>query len=594
MEGSDVLGRVARMTTHYPGRMVITLIATLAAVIFQLFIPRLLGNGVDNALMIAGGAGTRSDARQALLITGLFLFGTSVLRGLFTMLHNYMGETVGQRIGYELRMAIYDKVQRLDFRYHDHTHSGDLITRGMLDVEGIRLFVNTGIKRMVFLAMLIGVSAYRLISADLLLGVLALSFIPFVGWRAIDARLSLRESWHRLQERLSHMTHTMEENLQGIRVVRSFAAQDHEMEKFDQVSNEAKRLTFERIGIRVKNGTVMTFVFYLSMGLVLLLGGRMTLQGEITVGQLTEFIAYMMVLQMPVRQLGLLVNSLARATTSGERLFSVLDEEPDIKDAPNSKDLKVTDGVLKFENVSFAYRSGDEEIPVLSNINFEVRPGNTLGIVGPPGAGKSTIAHLIPRFYDVTGGKITIDGQDIRNVKLKSLRSAVNVIQQDIFLFTAGIQNNLAYGNPWADRDRIMTAANAAQLHSYVDSLPRGYNTLVGERGVSLSGGQRQRLVIARSLLMQPGIMVFDDSTAAIDAATEQRILTSLREHAKDRAIIIIAHRLNSLMHSDEILFIDDGKIIERGTHDELLALKGRYQALYELQANPVEDSYLK
>jgi ATP-binding cassette subfamily B protein len=386
----------------------------------------------------------------------------------------------------------------------------------------------------------------------------------------------------------------MEENLQGIRVVRSFAAQDHEMEKFDQASNEAKRLTFERIGIRVKNGTVMTFAFYISMGLVLLFGGRKVLNGEMTLGNLTAFIAYMTMLQMPVRQLGLLVNAIARATTSGERLFSVLDEEPDIKDAPGSKDLEITDGVLKFEDVSFAYKSGDEEIPVLSGINLEISPGKTLGIVGPPGAGKSTIAHLIPRFYDVTGGRITIDGQDIRDVKLKSLRSAVNVIQQDIFLFTAGIQNNVAYGNPWADRDRIVSATNAAQLHSYVDSLPRKYNTLVGERGVSLSGGQRQRLVIARSLLMKPCIMVFDDSTAAIDAGTEQRILTSLREHAKDRAVIIIAHRLNSLMHADEIIFIDDGTIIERGTHDELLALNGRYKALYELQANPVDESYLK
>lgn len=594
IQGSGVLGRVTRMTAHYPGRMTITLLATLAAVIFQLYIPQLLGDGVDNALGLAAGEGSAEAAKQALLLTGLLIFGTSVLRGLFTMLHNYMGETVGQRIGYELRMAIYDKVQRLDFRYHDHTHSGDLITRGMLDVEGLRLFVNTGIKRLVFLAMLIGVAAYLLISTDPLLGILALSFIPFVGWRAIDARLTLRESWHRLQERLSYLTHIMEENLQGIRVVRSFAAQDHEMEKFDQASNEAKRLTFERIGIRVKNGTVMTFAFYISMGLVLLFGGRKVLNGEMTLGNLTAFIAYMTMLQMPVRQLGLLVNAIARATTSGERLFSVLDEEPDIKDAPGSKDLEITDGVLKFEDVSFAYKSGDEEIPVLSGINLEISPGKTLGIVGPPGAGKSTIAHLIPRFYDVTGGRITIDGQDIRDVKLKSLRSAVNVIQQDIFLFTAGIQNNVAYGNPWADRDRIVSATNAAQLHSYVDSLPRKYNTLVGERGVSLSGGQRQRLVIARSLLMKPCIMVFDDSTAAIDAGTEQRILTSLREHAKDRAVIIIAHRLNSLMHADEIIFIDDGTIIERGTHDELLALNGRYKALYELQANPVDESYLK
>jgi ATP-binding cassette subfamily B protein len=580
--GFDVIGRVTRMTLHYPGRMATAIAALVVAVIFQLYIPQFLRGAVDNAYGMLQGTGSMETARTALLTTGALLFGASVLRGLFTMLHNYLGEAVGQHIGYELRMAIYDKIQRLDFRYHDHAHSGDLITRGMLDVEGVRLFVNTGIKRLIFLGLLIGIGAYRLISADWLLGLLALSFVPFVGWRAIDARLSLRESWHRLQERLSFLTRVMEENLQGIRVVRAFAAQDYELSKFDEASNQARELTSERIKTRVVNGTAMTFAFYLSMGLVLLVGGQKTLSGEITVGRLTEFLAYMTVLQMPVRQLGLLVNAIARATTSGERLFSVLDEEPDIRDKPDAKPLEVTDAVLRFDDVSFAYHLQDELVPVLSNVSFEIRRGQTLGIVGPPGAGKSTIAHLVPRFYDVTSGRITIDGQDVRDVTLKSLRSAVGVIQQDIFLFTAGIENNVAY------------ATNAAQLHSYIRSLPRNYRTLVGERGVSLSGGQRQRLVIARALLMQPAILVFDDSTAAIDAATEQRILSSLREQSADSVAIIISHRLSSLMHADEILFIDDGRVVERGDHDSLIAQGGRYAALYELQSNPVDESLLK
>ncbi|MFW5689693.1 MAG: ABC transporter ATP-binding protein [Spirochaetota bacterium] len=596
VEGFDVVGRVTRMTLHYPLQMGAALGALIVAVVFQLYIPQFLGDAVDNARgVLAGtaGGGDAEAARQALLATGALLFGASVLRGLFTMLHNYLGEAVGQHIGYELRMAIYDKIQRLDFRYHDHAHSGDLITRGMLDVEGVRLFVNTGIKRLVFLGLLIGIGAYRLIAADWLLGLLALSFVPFVGWRAIDARLSLRESWHRLQERLSYLTRVMEENLQGIRVVRAFAAQEYEVAKFDEASNQAQELTSERIRTRVRNGTAMTFAFYVSMGLVLYVGGQKTLAGEITVGRLTEFLAYMTVLQMPVRQLGLLVNSVARATTSGERLFSVLDEEPDIRDKPDAQPLEVSDAVLRFDNVSFAYRLGDDLVPVLSDVSFEIRRGQTLGLVGPPGAGKSTIAHLIPRFYDVTSGRITIDGQDIRDVTLKSLRSAVGVIQQDIFLFTAGIQNNVAYGDPWAERDRIVSATNVAQLHSYVHGLPRGYETLVGERGVSLSGGQRQRLVIARALLMDPSIIVFDDSTAAIDAATEQRILSSLQEHSADTVAIIISHRLSSLMHADEILFIDDGRVVERGDHDSLLAQGGRYAALYELQSNPVDESLL-
>jgi ATP-binding cassette, subfamily B, multidrug efflux pump len=588
--GADVLIRVARMTLHYPGRMLLAMAASLVAVIFQLYIPRFLGDAVNNAYGLLTAGTSMEQARRALLVTGVLLFGASVLRGLFTMLHNYMGESVGQRIGYELRMAVYDKIQRLDFRFHDHAHSGDLITRGMLDVEGLRLFVNTGLLRLIILTMLIGVAAYKLFTANVVLAAMALSFVPFVGWRAVDARLTLRVSWHKLQERLSMLTRIIEENLQGIRVVRAFAARDHEMEKFDKASDEAKELTYERIGTRVRNGTVMTLAFFISMGLVLLVGGQKTLNGEITIGRLAEFLAYMTILQMPVRQLGMLVNALARAMTSGERLFAILDEEPDILDKPHAEDLRVEKGILRFEDVSFAYKMGDEEVHVLSGLDFEVGPGQVLGIVGPPGSGKTTVAHLIPRFYDVTSGRITIDGQDIRDVTLKSLRNTVSVIQQDNFLFTAGIENNIAYGNPWADRDRIAGAANAAQLHDYVRNLPRGYRTMVGERGVSLSGGQRQRLVIARTLVLQPSIMVLDDSTAAVDAATEQRIQSALAEMSWDRAVIVIAHRLSALMHADEILFLDEGRVIERGNHAQLLAAGGRYKALYDLQSNPLEE----
>ncbi|TIU09780.1 MAG: ABC transporter ATP-binding protein, partial [Mesorhizobium sp.] len=322
-----------------------------------------------------------------------------------------------------------------------------------------------------------------------------------------------------LQERLSVLSRVMDENLGGIRVVRAFAAQRHELEKFDRAKQDALDLANQRVGIRVSNTSAMNFSFLAAMGLVLWFGGQKVIAGQISVGTLAQFLTFMTILQMPVRQLGLMVNSFARASTCGTRLFELLDTELDIEDAPDARDLVVTDGVLRFDNVGFRYAGAGR--PTLSGISFEARSGQTIGIVGPPGSGKSTIAHLIPRFYDVTSGAITIDGQDISKVTLQSLRKAVGVVQQDAFLFTTSIENNIAYGNPWARETRIGQAAEYAQLHNYIIGLPAGYTTVVGERGASLSGGQRQRLTIARSLMLRPSVLVFDDSTAAIDAGTE-------------------------------------------------------------------------
>ena len=584
----EILLRIARMALRYRWRMAVAIGATIAAAIFQLLVPQFVGAAVDHAQgSLAAGPGGDDDARAALVVAALALLGSSVMRGLFTMVHNYMGESVGQHLGYELRLLYYEKLQRLSFSFHDRVQTGDLITRGMLDIEGVRKFVDSAFLRLILLILLVGIGSTILLSADLVLGLLALSFVPFVGWRATVMRFKLGRSWRMLQDRLSVLTTVMSENLEGIRIVRAFVARVHELDKFRRVSDNALALAKQRIIIRMRNTSVMTYAYFCAMGLVLWAGGLKIIGGEITVGKLAEFLAFMTILQMPVRHTGMMINGFARASASGARLFEVLDLEPAIRDKPDAPDLEIRDGVLRFDDVRFAYQdeSGDRE--VVSGISFEVRRGRTVGIVGPPGSGKSTIAHLIPRFYDVTGGTITIDGQDVRDVTLESLRRAVGIVQQDTFMFTAPIERNVAYGDPWANRDRIAGATESAQLHDYVVSLPLGYETLVGERGISLSGGQRQRLSIARSLLPTPTVLVFDDSTAAIDAATEQRIRAALREATTNRATIIISHRLSSLMHADEILFIDGGRIVERGSHGELVAAGGRYRALYDLQTNP-------
>jgi ATP-binding cassette subfamily B protein len=587
-KGVGTLWRIARLNLRHPWQVTICIASTFIAATLQLFIPRLLGRAVDQAHGVIGAGAAGAAAQQALWGTAMALLVLSVLRGLFTLTQNYYSESVGHHAAYELRLASYEKLQQLSFSFHDRMHSGDLITLGILDIDGVRMFFATGLVRMVLLTVLIGVGAYLLISTDWQLGLLSLAFVPYVGWSSSVVQLKLRATWLELQDKLTVMSRVMDENLAGIRVVRAFAAQDHELEKFDHTSSDALELAHERTRLRVRSTSAMNFSFFLAMGLVLWLGGYKVMNGDITVGTLTSFLTFMTILQMPVRQLGLLVNSFARASTCGIRLFGLLDMELQVKDKPAAPEIKITDGTLKFDHVSFRYPGTTHD--VLKDVSFTAKRGETVALVGPPGSGKSTLVHLIPRYYDVSSGTITIDGQDVAEVTLDSLRRQVAVVQQDSFLFTTTIENNIAYGNPWAKERRIERAAESAQLHNYVAGLPSGYDTIVGERGVSLSGGQRQRLTIARSLVLKPAVMVFDDSTAAIDAGTEQRIRVGMRRYAEGRVTIIISHRLSSLMHADQILFIENGVILERGSHLELLARGGRYRALYDLQVRPDTD----
>lgn len=583
------LGPLARITLYsfrHPVQAALAIGGTIVASVLQLLIPRMLGHAVDQAQdVLSSGA---AAAEQALFWSAMALLGVSVARGFFTLVQNYYSELVGHHVGYELRLAFYDKVQRLSYSYHDKVHTGDLITMGLLDLDGVRMFFATGFIRVILLGVLIGVGAFMLLSTDVLLGLLALSFVPFVAWRSSVAQLTLRATWITLQEKLSAMTRVMEENLGGIRVVRAFSGQRFELDKFDTASRAALRLAHQRVHVRVRNTSAMTFSFFAAMGLVLWVGGNKVISGEMSVGTLASFLTFMTILQMPVRQLGLMVNSFARAATCGQRFYGFLDQPLAIADAPGVLDLKVSEGTLRFEDVRFTYEGATH--PTLDGVSFEAKAGQTIGIVGAPGSGKSTLAHLIPRFYDVSGGRITIDGQDVSKVSLQSLRRAVGVVQQDSFLFTTTIENNIAYGDPWSKETKIERAAESAQLHNYIMGLPAGYDTVVGERGVSLSGGQRQRLSIARSLVLRPAVMVFDDFTAAIDAGTEHRIRSAIRRFARDRVTLVISHRLSSLLHADTILFLEGGRIVEQGSHEELLALGGRYRALYDLQTRPTED----
>lgn len=586
-----MLQRLSAMAFAHPWHIAGSLICSFLSVCAALAIPPLLGNAVDQAHGMIAQPEAADAARQALLTAALLVLAASVARGVFLMFQGFLFEWTSQKVGQQLRMMFFEKLQRLSFGFHDRIHSGDLITRGMLDVEGARVFVSEGLLRIVQLLMMLGVATYLLLSADMQLGLIALSFVPIAIWRLGRMGFLLRVTWQRLQALMSKLTLTMEENLQGIRVVRAFASHAFEMVKFDKAAAAALRLANERITLRFSAVSALTAAFYGSMGLLLWVGGERVINGTLSVGQLTAFLTYMTLLQMPIRMIAMVVAAMARATTCGSRLFEILDLDPEIKDKPGAKDLAVTNGVLRFEHVDFGY-DGPNGPVIVRDINFEIGPGKTLGIVGPPGSGKSTIAHLAPRFYDPSAGAITIDGQDLRDVTLASLRGAVSLIQQDTFLFDSSVTNNVAYADPWAEEERILNAAATAQIHDYVSSLPAAYETRIGERGVALSGGQRQRMSIARGVVPGPAVFIFDDSTAAIDAITERRVREALADRTAKAATIVIAHRLSSLMHADEILMLDAGRIIERGTHAQLRAKGGAYEALYQLQSRS-EDGTL-
>lgn len=577
-----VLSRLWRQTLQYPWRAGGAMLAALGAAIMNLATPRLLGHAVDeaHALLLHAAAG-----RHTLAATAMLIVGVCAARGLLTGLQGYLGESLAQCVGFDLRLAFYAKLQELPFAFYDAVHSGDLIARGMLDLEGVRAFLESAVLRVITLVLLVGVGSWRLLHTDLQLTLYALAFVPFVIWRAANMGAQLRQTWQRLQRLMSRLTLTMEENLQGVRVVRAFASQDHEMQKFDRESDEALRLSNLRIGIRMRSTSLMNFAYYVSMGLVLWKGGHRVQAGTLSVGTLTEFLTFITLLQQPLRQIGMIVNSSARATSSGARLFSILDLEVELGDREQAHPVQLDAGCLRFDAVGFAY-DGKQ---VLSDISFEVGPGRTLGIVGAPGSGKSTLAHLVPRFYDVSLGCITIDGHDIRDLPLAQLRKVVSLVQQDVFLFDTSVRDNIAYARPDAAHEQVTDAAKDAQLHEQVEHMSAAYDTQVGERGVGLSGGQRQRVVLARSLLTEPLILVLDDATAAVDTLTEQRIRSALEQRSGYGATLIIAHRLTSLLHADEIIVLDSGRIVERGTHAQLLLLGGRYADLWRLQSRSEE-----
>ena len=573
--------RILSYLKPYWRRLTIAYIALFTALGLQLYIPRVLGHAIDNALSVRE---TDYLIRAALIIMGL-----SILQGIFTFLRAYLFQYLAEAVGYDLRNALYDKLQQLSFSYYDKAQTGQLMSRATDDVNNIRGMLMMSLRALVLALATLAATAVILISLDWQLALVALVSMPLLLWWSLRFGVTVRPRFLAVQEQFGVMTTALQENVAGARVVRSFAQEERENERFEAELQELFRRNLHATRLWAFFYPSVLFLSGLSLGAVLWFGGYRVITGAITVGTLVAFNRYVILLSEPLRWVGFIVNRIARAIASGGRIFEILDTKVAIVDQPGAVDLKPLRGEVAFEQVTFGYAGAKRD--ALTDLSFTAQPGQTIALLGPTGSGKSTIINLLPRFYDVNAGRITIDGRDIRELSLMSLRSQIGTVLQETFLFSVSVRENIAYGRRDATLEQVIAAAKAARAHDFIMRLPDGYDTTLGERGVNLSGGQKQRLAIARALLLDPRILILDDATSSVDSETEHHIQEALRTLMEGRTSFVIAQRLTTLKDADQILVLRDGKIIERGTHIELLQLGGFYAEIYDLQLRDQEEA---
>ena len=601
------LGRAMSYLWRYPRLAILATVALLIATGAQLVVPQLVQNIIDTitqnatkkalldvpspfqqmlaeqlSLDIGSLQIDVANAPRALLLAGLTIVLFSAARGIFSFAQTYLSQSLSQNIAFDLRNDLFAKIQRLSFSYHDRNQTGQLMIRATDDVERLRIFLGQGLL-MSFqaLLLLVGTLAILLLTnARLTLVVLPILPIALVVFMMFG-RLA-QPLFREVQIRLSRVNTILQENMAGFKVVKAFAQEAREEARFDESIDS---LLEQNLRVSRAFSFLFPFIFLvanLGQAAVLYFGGREIINGTLTLGEWQKFSLYLVYVFIPMGQLGMIISFMAQASASAHRIFEILDAHNEVEDKPGAIRLQRIQGRVEFENVTFRYFPGGE--PVLSNVSFVAEPGQTVALLGATGSGKTTIINLIPRFYDASDGRVLIDGHDVRDVTLESLREHIGIVLQETTLFSGTIRENIAFGRPDATDEEVIAAARAAAAHDFIMSFPEGYDTPVGERGSTLSGGQKQRVAIARALLMQPTILILDDSTSSVDLQTEYEIQQALDRLMAGRTSFVIAQRISTVLNADQILVLEGGRIVDRGTHEELMEESAIYAEIYHSQ----------
>lgn len=570
--------RIMQYVAKHKLLVVTPAVLMLMALSMEMLNPILAGIIIDR-IVIAGEFGIMYQVFGLMLVI-------SLMRAAITYARTYLTEKLAENVGLDLRRELFNHIQRLPFKFFDSNNTGELMSRMTGDIDSIREVIAYGLIMFLENILYFIVAVVIMFSLNWQLAIVSVILMPLIAVAAVRFEREAEDAYGKVSDQAAQLNTTAEENITGMRLVRAFTREKFEIAKFNKENDKTFETGLLLVNSWAKHYPPIEMLGNMSTVLLLMAGGYFVIEGAITIGTLVAFNWYIWMIVWPMRSLGWLTNMLAMCNASAEKIFRILDTGPEIKDPKKPYPIKQIDGRVKFDKVSFSY----QDKPVLCNISLEAKPGKVTAIMGATGSGKSSLVNLIGRYYEATKGQILIDGVDIKKIPLDVLRGSMGVVMQDTFLFSDTIAENIAFGENGADMESIQNAAKAAQAHEFIIATQNGYQTVIGERGIGLSGGQKQRIALARALLKKPKILILDDTTSSVDMETEGLIQEALEKNIGDYTAFIIAHRISSVREADEIIILEDGKIIERGDHNTLLALKGKYHQIYMQQHKDFDE----